>query len=77
MNIKLLLENISKIYVSKQDLIVHNEVRRESLTDALQSCTGPNLKSTGGSSSDANVPRFCKTGQLSKSTKYLLILGGQ
>lgn len=63
MNTKLLLENMTRIYVSKQDLIMHSEVRRESLTDALQSCTGPNLKSTGGSSSfHANVPRFLRQG---------------
>lgn len=37
---------------------MHTELRRESLIDALQSCTGPNLKGTGGSSFDANVARF-------------------
>lgn len=58
MNIKLLLGNMTRIYVSKQDLIMHTEVGRESLIDALQSRTGPNLKGTGGSSCDANVPRF-------------------
>lgn len=56
MNIKLLLENM----MNKQGLLMQAELWRESLIDALQSCTGPdlNLKGTGGSSFVANIPPF-------------------
>lgn len=56
MNIKLLLENM----MHKQGLLMHTELWRESLIDALQGCIGPNLnlKGTGGSSFAANIPWF-------------------
>lgn len=56
MNTKLLLEN----KMSEQGLLLYTKLWRESLTDALRSCTGPNLnlKGTGGSSFAANIPRF-------------------